>query len=145
MLRNTNRMRPATVRVEFSAEFDPAYGSLIYGDDSTDIFISTSVNGAAVIAQSNGNSVSAPVAPLKGMGNINRLTARYTGLSSGISVCLNGGALTTGTGSFSNDTTLTHGALGNNGSGILPLNGVIRRLTLWQTGISDGQMIDYSK
>jgi hypothetical protein len=145
MLRNVNRMRPSTVRVEFSAEFDPAYGSLIYGDDSTDIFITTSVNGAAVVAQSNANSVSTPAAPVKGMSNLNKLMARYTGFSSGISVCLNGGALTTGTGSFSNDTTLTHGALGNNGSGILPLNGVIRRLTLWQSELPDGQMIEWTR
>lgn len=144
MLLDINAGTPATVRVEFSANFDPTYTSLLYGDNSTSLFITTSVDGADCKVESNANTVSTANAPLRGLNNINRLMTRITGESSGLSICLNGGAIATSTGSFSNDTDINHGVIGTNGSGIRPLNGVIRRLTLWNRGLSDAEMVAFS-
>jgi hypothetical protein len=61
----------------------------------------------------------------------------------GCDICLNGGAIASGT-SVPEVITDTHIGLGNNGSGSLALNGYISRVTLWNKEITDGQMIEWT-
>lgn len=80
-----------------------------------------------------------------GRGNINKITARLTG--AGNAVCLNGGAIATGNYvvDFRGPDTDTHNGVGNNGAGIQPINGYIRRLAYFPYAIDNGRMIELTR
>jgi hypothetical protein len=80
-----------------------------------------------------------------GRGNINKVTARITGSSN--SVCLNGGAIAYGnyTVDFRAIGVETHQGVGNNGAGLQPINGYVRRITYFPYAIDDGRMIELTR
>ncbi|WP_020471466.1 hypothetical protein [Zavarzinella formosa] len=139
---------PVTVMIQYSGNFDTLRNHLIFGDDVSNIFVSGAAGGGVVTvsgwSKGAANSATAGYASadsvVTGINTLNKVIVRWDG--SGSSVCVNGGAITSSSSvAFRpSDIGLTHGGLGNNGSGLIPTNGCTKRATFWREALSDGEM-----
>jgi len=122
---------------------------LFGGGNTTTNQISGALSGGTASHRSNTlvGTVSATTANsgTYGRGNINKITTRLTG--AGNAICLNGGAIATGNYvvDFRPPDTDTHNGTGNNGSGLQPINGYIRRIVYFPYAIDDGRMIELTR
>lgn len=144
LLHDINHSTPASILVEYSGNFDPTHSHLIYGDDVSDVFVTGAAGGGVITITGAGGSYSSADSDVSGLYTLNKVAVRWDGTGSG--VCVNGGNLTTSTSIKyrATDLGLTHGAMGNNGAAILPLNGYIKRATFWRRALTDGEMIGES-
>lgn len=146
---------PATVLVQYSGNFDPTHGHLLWGDAlGNTLFISSTGGGGNVIqlVTQSGTLTSADsdVSGLltnTGTGKLNKVIVRVDG--SGSAICVNGGQITKSSSiKYSSPVTvpagMTHGGWLNNGSNGLPTNGYLARSTFWRKAVTDGEMIQYS-
>ena len=113
-------------------------GCLLTGNDIGKFFLTGGCDGNAA----GFNGISTVNTGTFGLGNINKAAARWNGAAS--SVCLNGGAVASNTSAFDN-TTPTHGGIGNRGAGDLPLNGYCLRATYWDRELTDGEMLEFTR
>lgn len=79
---------------------------------------------------------------IAGLGNINKMAFSIDGV--GRKSCVNGNTINSTGAPFSN-VQATHGGIGNNGGGALPINGYYSRATFWNRGLTDGEMLEYTR
>lgn len=151
IINNIDSGHPASVLIAYSGNFSSNGFHNIYGDSPSAILFLGAANGTNTVRVQNNGSQIATSTNTENLGlfNLNKVFGRLTGVPStdggGISICLNGGPITTVTGTFSPiQSTVNHGGFGNRGAGDRPLNGYIKRFTAWPTEMTNGQMIQYS-
>lgn len=139
-LHDVNHGTPMSLVIEYSGNFHPTLKHLIYGDDVSNVFITGDIGGGTVSVTAQGGVFTSADSEVAGLYTVNKLAVRFGG--DGSAICLNGGNITTSSSVTyrQNDIGLTHGAWGNNGAGILPMNGFVKRVSYWRGLLTDGQM-----
>lgn len=141
-----NRM-PLSQYVAFNANFDGVTIANVKGGGN---YPTARIQVAAdytVQLRTTGSGVSLTTANTvaNGIGNTNKVATRQHG--GGGAVCLNGGAIASGTDNKIDTTNTTddHLGIGNNGAGLQPLNGYIRRMAFWRRELTDGEMLELTR
>ncbi|NBO19658.1 MAG: hypothetical protein EBV03_10645 [Proteobacteria bacterium] len=92
------------------------------------------LSGATAATVNNGNT---------GLYNWNKAAGRMNG--GGSAVCMNGGAIATNASATVQFNTYSHIGLGNNGGSTVPLNGIIRRMTIWRRELTNGELLELTR
>lgn len=137
----TSYKLPWSCFVEFSTELDGSnVGSLLRSDENISVeFDKTGYIRAQSASPSNTINF--------GYNITNRIAFSVKG--NGSKAVLNGGNISTiGSGGNSKPSqtfSITHCGIGNNGSAITPMCGIIKRITFWKRELSDGDLIDLTR
>lgn len=110
--------------------------------------LGTGGEAATMRGVATGNTATSVNSGNFGLYNINKAMGRVG--SNGNSICLNAGSVTFGTlgGSsiYNNQSTVfTHMGIGNNGPGLMPIDGYISRFAFWNHEVTNGQMIEFTR
>lgn len=132
-----------------SASGNSRVSSVLLTDSTYNIALGTDGNAATFRAATGGNTATTANTGTFGLDNINKVAVRANGSLNGSFICLNGGAVaqaTAGTnGITAQSNATTHCGVGNNGSGVQPLDGYFKRIALWKRELSDGEMINFTR
>lgn len=128
---------PMSFAITVSGNAPAASSPLISGNDIGSVQVRGVVDGGALTFRLATTANTGNV----GLGILNKVAGRIAGA---VKICLNGGAFATSTQSVTYSPS-THGALGNNGAGVAPINGYIQRVTYWNYEISDGELLEYTR
>jgi hypothetical protein len=138
--------RPLSQYVEFAANFDGVTVANVKGGGNFPTGrIQIQAGGNAEIRTGAGPATATANTVNNGIANVNKVATRQNG--AGEAICLNGGAIATGTTNKIDltDATDNHMGFGNRGAGDQPLNGYVKRYVAWDREITDGQMLEYTR
>lgn len=102
----------------------------------------TDLGGFFITGACDGTGINGATGQVGGLGNINKVAFSKDGSTT--SVCINGNAIASTASAFSN-VQATHGGIGNRGSGDISINGYCSRVTYFPFGLSDGQLLEYTR
>lgn len=146
IIRDTDFGTPYTILIQYSGNFSTSAGHalLISGGGTNALNFQGGTGASPVSASVGGLSVATANSDISGLFTLNKAIFRCDG--SGGAICLNGGAIAKSSSvipltSFSGTT---HVGIGSNGSNTIPLNGYIKRITIWLKALKDGELIQYS-
>ncbi|WP_020472366.1 hypothetical protein [Zavarzinella formosa] len=140
-LKDINFGTPVTLLIQHCGNYDTIRSHIIYGDDVSNIFVTGAPGGGPVNVTAAGGSFNSADSVVTGIGTLNKIAVRLDG--TGAAICINGGQITTSsTVKYrQTDLGLTHGTgATNNGSGLLPTNGFVKRMSFWREALSDGDL-----